>query len=101
MNPRAARALSILLHPVWMPVYALVILFRLAPYLQLTVNPSLKWALFFVVLLNTVIIPLLVTYFLIHRGWVRNLDMEDREERVVPYIANALCLLLAYYMLKQ
>ena len=101
MNPRAARALSILLHPVWMPAYALIILFQLTPYLRFSVSPSLQWALYAVVLLNTVVIPLLVTYFLIHRGWVRNLDMEDKEERVVPYITNALCLVLAYYMLKK
>ena len=101
MNPRVARFLSYVLHPVWMPAYALFLLFQLAPSLRLSVSPALQWALYAVILLNTVIIPLIITYFLLHRGWVRTLDMEDKEERIVPYLANALCLLLAYYMMKQ
>jgi hypothetical protein len=30
-----------------------------------------------------------------------SLDMEDSEERMIPYITNAMCLLLAYYMMKK
>jgi len=101
MSPRLARWLSILLHPVWMPFYALFILFRLNPYLLVTVSAQLQWTIFAIVILNTIVIPLFITYMLFSKGWVRTFDMEDREERIIPYITNALCLLLAYYMMKK
>jgi len=101
MNPRLARWLSVFLHPVWMPTYALFILFRLNNYLRVTVSPQMQWMIFAVVVLNTILIPLGITYLLFNKGWVRTFDMEDREERIIPYITNALCLLLAYYMMKK
>ena len=101
MNPRLARFLSVLLHPVWMPAYALFVIFRLNSFLAVTVSPQLQWAIYAVVVLDTIVIPLFITYILFNKGWVRSLDMEDREERFVPYLTNALCLLLSYYMLKR
>jgi hypothetical protein len=101
MNPRLARWISIFLHPVWMPLYALFILFQLNPYLLVTVSPQLQWTIFAIVVLDTIVIPLFITYMLFSKGWVRTLDMEEREERIIPYITNALCLLLAYYMMKK
>jgi hypothetical protein len=101
MNLRLARALSFLLHPVWMPAYALVLLFATIPYLRVTVSPAMQGAIFGVVVIDTIVIPLLIIYLLVHRRWVRTFDMEDREERLVPFLTQALCLLAAYYMLQR
>ena len=101
MNPRVARALSFLLHPVWMPAYALFLLFGMIPYLRVTVSPAMREAIFLVVVIDTIVVPLLIIYLLVHRKWVRTFDMEDREERLVPFLTQALCLLVAYYMLQR
>src|SRR5438045_1896392 len=101
MNPRLARWISVLLHPVWMPTYALFILFRFTHFLRVTVSPQMQWLIFAIVVINTIIIPLFITHLLFNRGWVRSFDMEDREERFIPYLTNAGCLLLAYYMMKK
>ena len=73
MNPRLARWISILLHPVWMPLYALFILFQLNPYLLVTVSDQLQWTIFAIVILDTIVIPLFITYMLFSKGWVRTI----------------------------
>lgn len=82
-------------------MHALFILFRLNSFLRVTVSSQMQWMIFAIVVLDTMVIPLFITYLLMNRGWVRSLDMEDREERIIPYITNAMCLLLAYYMMKK
>jgi hypothetical protein len=101
MSARVARYISILLHPVWMPAYTLFLIFHLANYPRFSVAPAFQSALYGIVLLNTIVIPLFITYMLFQRGWIKTFDMEEREERFVPYLANALCLLFSYFLLKK
>ena len=82
-----------------MPSYALWFLLHHSAYLSVITSPLEKASLYFIVILNTLILPLCITYFLLVRGWIRSFEMESREERLVPFIVNATLLMNAYYLI--
>ena len=101
MSRTFAQFLSILLHPVLMPTYAIWFLFHHSSYFSYTVSPPERDALYMIVLLNTLVLPTIVSYILIRRGWIRSFEMEKREERVIPFLTNAALLLIAYYLMRK
>jgi hypothetical protein len=101
MSYRLARFLSFILHPVVMPTYALILIFSLNKYLNYTTTFSTKLALFTVIIFNTLIMPIFISYLLMKRGYIKSFYMEERHERSVPFIIQAALMMIAYYMLTQ
>lgn len=101
MNRNLAKLLSIVLHPVLMPTYALYFLLNHSTYFETTTSHFEKSALYSIILLNTLLLPVLISYILVKRGWIHSFEMAKREERVIPYISNAILLVVAYYMMRN
>src|SRR6185295_13388600 len=99
MNYRTAKFISIILHPVLMPTYALLLIFQLSNYLDYTTTPSVKLALYLIVVFNTLIMPVIISWLLLKRGLIKSFNMDKREERIVPFICNTVLMMIAYYML--
>ena len=80
---RLANIFSIVFHPLLMPLYGLGIIFS-APtvlgYLPFTV----KKILFFIVLINNVLIPLTLMPYLRYRNIISSYSIEDKQERIIP-----------------
>jgi hypothetical protein len=101
MNYRTAKVISIILHPVLMPTYALLLIFRLSNYLDYTTAPSVKVALFLIVIFNTLLMPVIISWLLLRKGLIKTFNMDQREERIVPFICNTILMMVAYYMISQ
>jgi hypothetical protein len=101
MNRRIAHFLSVILHPVLMPTYALLLIFQLNTYLSYTTTPQSKIALYIVVVFNTLIMPVVISYLLITKGYIRSFEMQRRQERIIPFVSNLALMLIAYYMMRQ
>ncbi|TAH41198.1 MAG: hypothetical protein EYC69_09510 [Bacteroidetes bacterium] len=101
MNNNLARILSIVLHPVLMPSYALYFLLNHSSYFETTTSEHEKSALYSIILLNTLVLPILISYILVRRGWIHSFEMAKKEERIIPYISNAILLVVAYYMMRN
>lgn len=101
MNRHLAKIFSLLLHPVLMPSYALFFLLQYSTYFATTTSLSEKSALYSIVLLNTLIFPIIISYILIRRGLIHSFEMAKKEERVIPYISNAILMVVAYYMMRK
>jgi hypothetical protein len=99
MNNRLAQFLSIALHPVLMPTYALLLIFRQSTYFSYSVSSEAKVAIFSIIVLNTLILPVMISYILVKRGWIKSLEMEKREERLLPYLTNFILILLSSFMI--
>ena len=99
MNARLAQFLSIVLHPVLMPTYALILIFRQSTYFSYSVSPEAKLALFSIIILNTFLLPVMISYILVKKKWIKSLEMQKREERLMPYITNLVLILLSAYMI--
>jgi hypothetical protein len=101
MNHKFARFISVILHPVIMPTYALLLIFRQTTYFSYSVNDSAKFALFSIIIINTFILPVIISYILVHRGLIRSLEMQKREERMMPFLTNLFLMLLSAYMINR
>ena len=101
MNHKAAQFLSIILHPLLMPTYALILIFEQSPYFSYSVSPEAKYVLFSIIIINTFLLPVIISYLLVKKGWIKSLEMQKREERLMPYITNILLLLLTAFLIYQ
>jgi membrane-associated phospholipid phosphatase len=101
MNNKLAQFLSVVLHPVLMPTYALLMIFRLNSYVAYTTSHQAQAALYSVIIFNTLVMPVVISYLLFSKGYIKSFEMQRRQERIIPFIANAVLLLVAYYMIRQ
>ena len=101
MSRRIAQFLSIVLHPVLMPTYAMLMIFQLGTYIDYTTPPQSKIALFMVVIFNTLLMPVVISYLLITKGYIKSFEMQKRQERIIPFVSNLVLMMIAYYMMRQ
>lgn len=81
-----AQLISILLHPVFMPLYSCLLLYRIAPQLFDAVAPRQLYGWLGMVLINTVMFPLLLMGLLKGLGFIKSIFLKETKERVIPLI---------------
>ncbi len=99
MNKKVAQFLSVALHPVLMPTYALLFIFQNKTFFSYSIPYHTKLALFLIIILNTLIFPVLVSFILVKKGVIRSFEMEKREERLIPFASNLLLMMVAAYLI--
>ena len=88
-----SRILSWVLHPLVLPLYLLLFLFSQTAFALFA--PATKWYLCGAVVLYGTLLPALSVGLLRLRGWIPDLRLEHRRERILPLIIGATCYLLA------
>lgn len=78
-----AKTASAVFHPLFMPVYGLLIVFS-APTLFGYLPFPVKRLLFFIILVNNVLLPLLLLPLFRYRQIISSWNIEKRSERVIP-----------------
>jgi len=99
MNKKFAQFLSVVLHPVLMPTYALLFIFQNSTFFSYSIPKPAKLILFLVIVLNTLIFPIMVTFVLFKKGVIKTFEMEKRDERLIPYASNMLLMMVAAYLI--
>ncbi len=89
LTERLARILSFVFHPLFMPLYGLVILLSAPTFLKY-LPPAAKRVLFFVLLVNNVLIPLILLPFLRIRNFISSYHLDDRRERIIPMLTASI-----------
>jgi len=84
-----------------MPTYAVLLIFGLSSYYSTIVNVAIKERILLIVAVNTLAIPLIIVYLMYLRGTLKSFEMDDRAERVPPYMITSICYFAAYYMLRS
>lgn len=84
-TPTLAKFISIVFHPLLMPLYGLGIIFT-APTLLVYMPVEIKKILFLIVFINNVFIPLILLPFFKNRNLISTYTIEDKRERAVPLI---------------
>lgn len=90
---RLSRILSWVLHPMVLPIYLVMLLFSQTAFALF--SPAVKWYLCGSVVLYGTLLPMLSVGLMRMRGWLTNLHLYDRRERIVPLLCGAACYLLA------
>jgi hypothetical protein len=86
---RAATVVSYVLHPLWMPLFTLSLVYWIDPFLGL--HPPVFRFLLFILVVNTVA-PGLSVLFMVRRGVITDLEIRRKRERFIPFL-----LFLFYY----
>ncbi len=89
---RLSQALSWLLHPFLLPLYMVVMVLTLTPFALYP--PKMKLYIVGVVVLYTLIIPMLSLGLLRKVGYLKDLRVATRRERILPLLIGAICYLL-------
>lgn len=84
-----ARIISIVFHPLFMPVYGLLIIFS-APTLFGYLPFQVKKLLLLIVVINNVLLPFSLMPFFIHRNIISSWTIENRRERIIPLMLTTL-----------
>jgi hypothetical protein len=95
-----AKIVSVLFHPVLIPLYGLAIIL-FAPTLLAYLPFEVKKIIFLIFLTNNVILSLSVIPFLKYRNIISSWEMEEQSERVIPLlIASVLYFVTSYIMFR-
>ena len=102
MNRTFAHFLSIVLHPVLMPTHALFFCCITVPILLTQLNQMKKLALYFCHRAEPLFVfhwPFPIFCFAVDGSIL--LRWKKKEERHIPFISNALLMMIAYYMMQK
>ena len=98
METKLAKIISIVFQPLLVPTYTLLIIFSLNSYISLLVPVQARHVLMWIVFLSTFVFPVLFIFILYKRGFIKTLNMDDKEERIFPLIVTGVFYLLMYYI---
>ena len=94
----AARVISMVFTPFYLPTVGLICLFMFSYMRQLPW--SYKFQLLTMVYLLTVVLPtVLIHLYRRHHGWSL-IDLGQKERRAVPYVISILCYFLCIYLME-
>lgn len=96
---KATQFISLLFHPLFMPLYATWLLLHSGSYLSYAVHPKLQQFLYIVVFISTYLLPAAITWIMWQKGWITNMEMEERKERHLPYLLTLSCYIAGIYLL--
>ena len=100
MNRKTSLILSVLFHPVLMPVIAMGLMIFGDPIVHAMLSPKMTAIMLSLVFLLTVLGPLVMVYLIYRLGLIRSFYMRSRDERAIPLLVIALFYYLTYYLLK-
>ncbi|MDC3306090.1 hypothetical protein OAV36_04110 [Flavobacteriales bacterium] len=97
---KLSKFISIVLHPIFMPLFAFYLTLKSNPSLGIIINPYLNYV-YGVVISCTILLPLLTIFFLIKNGKVNSLEMSNHKERTLPLFRTVIWMCLGLYILNN
>ncbi len=97
----SAKLISGILHPLFMPTYALLLLLLVNPYLFGVSDLLDRSFLILRIFLMTFFMPFLVVYLMWYLQLVPSFHLPNRKERIVPYIATSIFYLWVFLNVKN
>jgi len=98
---RFAKIITLLFHPLLMPILALYLIFNTNTYLTHSVPGPTKNVIYIIVLIFTFLLPAINAFFLKKNGVIENLQMDTLRERKIPFLLAVIYYFLGYYCLRQ
>ncbi len=96
-----ARIFSTLFHPLLIPSLGLFILFQLNTYIQISLSAEARRLILLIIFINTALAPVLSILILKRFGYVKDLLLDERGERIFPLMLASVMFFISYYMLRQ
>lgn len=97
LSDKLAKTISVIFHPLLMPVYGLLIIF-MAPTLLNYLPFDVKKLIVLIVLVNNILLPLSLIPFFVHNNMISSWFMNDRKDRVIPLIITTMLYCVTTYI---
>ena len=101
MQRLVAKIISIIFHPLFMPVYGVLLLFFISGTFLSYLPGIVKRIVFIIIAVNTIILPLSVVPFYISQKIIKSVHMDTSRERIIPLTLNGFFFYLGYYLLNR
>lgn len=101
IETKLAKIISFLFQPLLIPTYGFIILLNINVFFSLIIPPISRWMIIGMVFATTFVFPAIFLLILYWRGAIKTLNMDSREERVLPFIVTIIFYYLTYYLLKK
>ena len=98
LSDKLARIISIIFHPLLMPIYGLVIIF-MAPTIYSFVPFQVKKLVILIVLVNNVLVPLSLVPFFVHNNLISSWFVSERKERNILFIIGTILYVVTTYII--
>jgi hypothetical protein len=97
-SDKIANTISVIFHPLLVPVYGLAIIF-IAPTLYNYLPFEVKKLIILIVIVNNILLPLSLLPIFIHRNLISSWYMSEQKDRVVPLILTTLLYMVTTYII--
>lgn len=98
---RFPKLISTVFHPLFMPLFGLILVFNFSTFVNSSVPSDVQWITIFTVFIFTCLLPLLNVLYLQHKGMVKSIYLETKNERRLPYAITIIYYVILYYFLKE
>lgn len=95
------KILSVIFHPLFVPVYVIYILAFYHPLLFSGFSTAEKWRTVVISSINLVFFPLLTVVLLKALGFIDSLTLNTQKDRIIPFIAFGIFSFWAYTVFKN
>lgn len=97
---KLTQLISILLHPMFMPILALHLTLLVLPSLAFTLSQNLL-LIYGILIFSTMVLPLISIFWLMQKGKVSSLEMNNHKERSLPLFKTVIWMSFGYYLLQN
>ena len=97
---KLTQFISIILHPMFMPLLVLHLTLLVLPSLTLTLSHNLL-LIYGILIFSTMVLPLVSIFWLMRKGQVSSLEMSNHKERPLPLFKTVVWMSFGYYLLKN
>tara|TARA_B100000787_G_scaffold150291_1_gene122745 strand:+ start:143 stop:745 length:603 start_codon:yes stop_codon:yes gene_type:complete len=97
---KLTQLISILLHPMFMPLLAVHLTLLVLPSLAFTLSQNLL-LIYGILVFSTMILPLVSIFWLMRKGKVSSLEMSNHKERSLPLFKTVIWMSFGYYLLQN
>ena len=98
MNKALAKIFTVLFHPLLLPSIGIIILYNSGSVLEYLPFQAKK-VILLVVSVSTLILPLTFVPFFIFQRIIKDVQMENKKERFIPFFVTAVLYFFGYYLL--
>ncbi len=81
-----ARFISYLFHPIWMPLYIVLMFWGMNSRVHFYTDSSLWFYVLLVVSINSILIPLMMFWMMKKLNIISSLSMDKRQDRLYPFL---------------
>ena len=97
---KLTQLISILLHPMFMPILALHLTLLVLPSMAFTLSQNLL-LIYGILIFSTMVLPLISIFWLMQKGKVSSLEMRNHKERSLPLFKTIIWMSFGYYLLQN